>query len=45
MDFRFIAYGTACFDTQRRKLEWNVIKTCGFSWSDEGSTVHQISQD
>lgn len=27
MDFRFIAYGTACFDMQRRKLEWDVIKT------------------
>jgi len=27
MGFRFIASRTACFDTQMRKLEWDVIKS------------------
>lgn len=26
MDFRFISCRTACFDMQRRKLEWDVSK-------------------
>lgn len=45
----FIAYRTACFDVQSRKLEWDVIKiykAVDSVWADESPTVvHQIPQD
>lgn len=45
----FIAYRTACFDVQSRKLEWDVIKiykAVDSVWADESTTVvYQIPQD